>query len=333
MTLNDTWGFKSKDTHWKSTETLLRNLIDCASKGGNYLLNVGPTPEGTFPQPIIERLGMMGKWLKAHGEAIYGTTASPFAKPLPWGRVTRKGSKLYLHVFDTSQPRIVLPGLKTRIKGAHTLVGYPKPSTLTIDSRGNRSGSFTLTKERIPVPAVASPEGVALTLPEALKGQLIPVIVLELDGPPVVEATLPGPDANGVITLLAADAKINGSTARFEADKNCIGYWTDPKDTISWEFRQTKPGEVIPEVELACASGSAGAEYTLELRSGNSLIKWSGLVPSTGDWSRFQTVRIAPPPGPYALGAGTYRLTVIPKTKPGDGVMNLRAVRLKPGNL
>ena len=186
MTLNDTWGFKSKDTNWKSTETLLKNLIDCASKGGNYLLNVGPTPEGTFPAPIIERLGMMGKWLKAHGEAVYGTQASPFPKPLPWGRVTRKGNKLYLHVFDTSQAQINLPGLTTKLKGARTLAGYPKPSTLTVDSRGNRTGSFSFSKERIPVVAVGRPEGVTLTIPEALKGQLLPVIVLELDSSPVV---------------------------------------------------------------------------------------------------------------------------------------------------
>jgi alpha-L-fucosidase len=187
MTLNDTWGFKSKDMNWKSTETLLKNLIDCASKGGNYLLNVGPTPEGTFPQPIVERLGMMGKWLKAHGEAIYGTQASPFPKPLPWGRVTRKGNKLYLHVFDTTQTQITLPGLKTKLKGARTLAGYTKSSMLTVDSRGNRTGSLTLGKERIPVIAVGRLEGVTLTLPEALKGQLLPVIVLELDGVPAVE--------------------------------------------------------------------------------------------------------------------------------------------------
>lgn len=183
MTLNDTWGFKFKDTHWKSTETLLRNLIDCASKGGNYLLNVGPTPEGTFPQPIVERLGQMGHWLKANGEAIYGTKASPFARPLPWGRVTQKGNKLYLHVFDTHQSVISLPGLKTKVKSARTLTGFSKPATVRVEPNGNRAGSLNLGKDRLAVPTVASPEGVVLTLPEILKDQLIPVIVVELDGP------------------------------------------------------------------------------------------------------------------------------------------------------
>ncbi|WP_394792961.1 alpha-L-fucosidase [Armatimonas sp.] len=309
MTLNDTWGFKSKDTNWKSTETLLKNLIDCASKGGNYLLNVGPTPEGTFPQPIIERLAMMGKWLKAHGEALYGTQASPFSKPLPWGRVTRKDNKLYLHVFNTSQPTILLPGLKTKVKSARTLG-----------------------KERISVPASASPEGITLTLPESLKNQLLPVIVLELDGPPRVEATLPTPGPDGVITLLASDAKIEGSTARFESDKNCIGFWTDAKDTVSWDFRVTSSGRFMPEVELACPDSAAGARFTLEFATRGKVITWWCTVPTTGSWEKFQRAGNPMPTDPSLsqLLAGTYRLTVIPKTKPGDGVMNLRAVRLKP---
>ena len=63
----------------------------------------------------------LGKWLKANGEAVYGTKASPFPKPLPWGRVTQKGNKLYLHVFDTKAGTLTLPGLKTRVKSARTL--------------------------------------------------------------------------------------------------------------------------------------------------------------------------------------------------------------------
>jgi alpha-L-fucosidase len=73
MTINDTWGYKSWDTNYKSTETLIRNLCDTASKGGNYLLNVGTAAEGLIPQPQIDRLLEMGKWLKVNGDAIYAT--------------------------------------------------------------------------------------------------------------------------------------------------------------------------------------------------------------------------------------------------------------------
>lgn len=99
MTMNDTWGFKSYDKNWKSTKLLIRNLIDIASKGGNYLLNVGPTSEGLIPDASIERLQQIGTWLKVNGEAVYGTKASPFTY-LRWGRVTQKTNKMYLHVFN-----------------------------------------------------------------------------------------------------------------------------------------------------------------------------------------------------------------------------------------
>jgi len=100
MTMNDTWGYKSYDDNWKSPEKLIRNVIDTASKGGNYLLNVGPTAEGLIPAPSVERLAAIGKWMKVNGEAIYGTTAGPFATPPEWGRATSKAGALYLHLFN-----------------------------------------------------------------------------------------------------------------------------------------------------------------------------------------------------------------------------------------
>jgi alpha-L-fucosidase len=100
MTFNTTWGYKFYDDKWKSSQTIVRNLIDIASKGGNYLLNVGPTAEGLIPQPSVERLAEVGKWMKVNGAAIYGTTASPFATQLTFGRATSKVGRVYLHVFD-----------------------------------------------------------------------------------------------------------------------------------------------------------------------------------------------------------------------------------------
>jgi len=99
MTMNDTWGFKSYDDNWKSTQMLITNLIDIASKGGNYLLNVGPTAEGVIPAPSLERLREIGEWMKVHGSAIYGTQASPFEQP-EWGRYTQKVDKIYACVFE-----------------------------------------------------------------------------------------------------------------------------------------------------------------------------------------------------------------------------------------
>ena len=99
MTMNRTWGWKAYDNEWKSDELLIRNLIDIASKGGNYLLNVGPTHEGLIPAPSIERLRAMGDWLAVYGESIYGSDASPFEKP-DWGRFTQKEGEVFAHIFE-----------------------------------------------------------------------------------------------------------------------------------------------------------------------------------------------------------------------------------------
>ena len=103
MTMNTTWGYNSNDHEWKSTQTLIRQLVDAASKGGNYLMNVGPTGLGEIPPESLERLAAMGEWTKVCGESIYGTTANPFAET-PWGRCTVKktatGTTLYVHIFD-----------------------------------------------------------------------------------------------------------------------------------------------------------------------------------------------------------------------------------------
>lgn len=122
MTMNDHWGYNKADKNFKSTKEILRMIADIASKGGNYLLNVGPTALGTIPPESIARLDSVGKWMTVNGDAIYGTIASPF-KSLQWGRCTRKdtktGTTLYLHVFDwPKEGKLILPGLlNAQVKG------------------------------------------------------------------------------------------------------------------------------------------------------------------------------------------------------------------------
>lgn len=120
MTMNATWGFKSDDTNWKTTEVLVRNLIDIASKGGNYLLNVGPTGQGEIPAASLERLAAIGDWMKLNGESIIGTTASMFAKTSWDGRSTTRqlpdgGTCIYLHLFSRPEDgKIMVNDLLTR---------------------------------------------------------------------------------------------------------------------------------------------------------------------------------------------------------------------------
>jgi alpha-L-fucosidase len=93
MTMNNTWGYSSHDTHWKSTNQLITNLADCASKGGNYLLNVGPKADGTIPEASLQRLAEIGKWMKQNGEAIYNTSA--YGKNASNAKLTKKDNKIY----------------------------------------------------------------------------------------------------------------------------------------------------------------------------------------------------------------------------------------------
>ena len=123
MTLNTTWGYSEHDHAWKSDETLIRNLIDIASKGGNYLLNIGPKGDGSVPEESVKSMQAIGAWMKVNGESIYATAASPFEK-LAWGRCTQKklpdgNTRLYLHVFDWPKDgKLVVPLAAGRPKRA-----------------------------------------------------------------------------------------------------------------------------------------------------------------------------------------------------------------------
>ena len=108
MTINDTWGYKSYDTDFKSTETLLHNLVDIASKGGNYLLNVGPTSQGVIPQPEVDRLKAIGTWLQINGESIYGTQGTPFgaeAGHFDPEKKDKHGKPIYITTWDWAAPQ------------------------------------------------------------------------------------------------------------------------------------------------------------------------------------------------------------------------------------
>ncbi len=158
MTMNETWGFKSYDDQWKSVETLVRNVIDTASKGGNYLLNVGPTAAGEIPQPSVERLAGIGKWMKVNGDAIYGTTAGPFRTQLAWGRATAKPGKLYLHVFNwPTNGALTLPGYTARVTRAY-LMADAKPNLM----------------------AKTSADGLVIQVPSAAPDPIATVIGLEI---------------------------------------------------------------------------------------------------------------------------------------------------------
>ena len=272
MTMNGTWGFKSYDHNWKSTEVLIRNLVDIVSKGGNYLLNVGPTSLGEIPEPSIERLKAVGQWMNVNSESIYGTTASPFTK-LTWGRCTKKtyvnGAMLYLHVFDwPTDGKILLPGLKNEV-----IVGYP------------------LADPQQKLKTVSDKTGVSVILPAKALDKVDTVIVLKVKGLLNVEKILPKQDGSGTVVLTAAEAYIHnahGTDTKLEGknDKRNIGYWTDARSWIQWEFMIDRPGKFEVFAEIAMQDDVSG----LRIISGDQKLK--ATVTSTGGYQKFKTVKL-----------------------------------------
>ncbi|HPA20626.1 MAG TPA: alpha-L-fucosidase [Verrucomicrobiae bacterium] len=305
MTMNDTWGFKSYDENWKSTTDLIQKLCDIVSKGGNFLLNVGPTPEGEIPQPSIERLHAVGAWMKVNGEAIYGTTASPFHKLL-WGRCTKKvradGTTLYLHVFDWPKDgKLVIPGLKSAPKAASLL-----------------SDGTTLQAKR-------SGDNIVVDVPAAAPDPIASVVKLEIPGPLDVESVALQQGQDGKIELTAPFAELNnpgyGSHLILENKGGApnVGGWTDARAWIEWTYQVNKPGSFKVAVSVA-----APAKTTIQW--GADERKQKVTIDPTGGYESFKTVELgtatidAAGPHKFALR------TVAKDWKP----INVRSVTLTP---
>ena len=192
MTMNDNWGFKASDSNWKGTKILLHNLSDIVSKGGNFLLNIGPKADGSVPTESIDSLRAIGTWLRLNGEAVYGTVAGPFARRMDWGRVSRRTnpdgtSTLYLHVWE-----------------------WPKNCTLKVPGLRSLPASGKVLVSGASVASKATSEGVELTLPEKAADPIISVIVLEFAGDISIDSPAPLLDDQGRIVLSPYDADLSG---------------------------------------------------------------------------------------------------------------------------
>ena len=228
MTMNTSWGYKWFDNEWKSAKTLIQMLVDVASKGGNLLLNVGPTAEGLIPDSSIVRLKQIGQWMEFNSESIYGTSASPFFK-LPWGRCTQKmedeNTTLYLHVFNWPKDEVLrVPGLKSRISDVYLL--------------SNPKQKFAWKFE----------DGDALIhTPNVIFDPINTVIVVKTKGRIEITSNMPSLK-DGKILLPADFADIHnpgyGTHAVLEGtgDKSVIKNWVDSRVRIEWMFNITEPG-------------------------------------------------------------------------------------------
>lgn len=307
MTMNDTWGFKKNDGNWKSSEMLIRNLIDIASKGGNYLLNVGPDATGEFPEPIVARLKNIGAWMDINHEAIYGTTASPF-KVLPWaGRCTKKvtasGSTLYLHVFsNTNAHEILLPGLKNKVASTKWLA----------------NGNALIAKN--------TSEGIVISLPTELPSAVASVIKVEVKGALQIDPYIIHAEADNSFTLKAETADIHNkqgeTSALVEGDwsNRNIGYWTSNAASVSWTINVSKPGTYT--CVLTAATPALQSKFSIAT-TGQKIDR---AVTNTGGYDAYKEFTA----GKIVISkAGTYTVTVQPDPKEWQAI-NLRQLKLVP---
>lgn len=121
-TMNDSWGFQLTDHNWKSATTLIRSMVEAAGRNTNFLLNVGPRPDGTFPDSAMARLAALGAWMRVNGASIYGTRGGPLT-PRPWGVTTQKGDTVYVHLLHGVDAVVALPELPRRVTRAFLLDG------------------------------------------------------------------------------------------------------------------------------------------------------------------------------------------------------------------
>jgi alpha-L-fucosidase len=314
-THNDTWAYARNDHNWKSPREIAERLVSVVSRGGTYMLNVGPDGSGRIPERSARILREVGRWVHAHEEAIEGTDPTPFGS-LAWGECTRRGNTLFLHVFHwPADKRLIVPGLKTQVKSAR------------LEGGGQ-------------LPVKMQAETVEIALPPQRPEVLIPVVTVELAGPAVAsrESFVLNGCPNSLKTGDAALAgcqhtKVNWME-KFGDWKHaeCVAGWQGADSSATWEFRTVDPGSFYLEVQYTCPAGDDYSEW--RVRCGDTGLTFPLI--DTGERAkreafggalpRFRTYRVGVVDFPKP---GAQRLTLGPTGPAGQGI-RISALSLVP---
>lgn len=299
-TINGSWGYNVKDQGFKSTADLLRTLIDVASKGGNFLLNVGPDSQGQIPEMATAKLEGVGDWLTVNGEAIYGSGPSPFRQQFDWGRCTQKPGKLYLSLFQFSgNARISLPISNPVVKAYYLDDPYHPLGTQSTD------------------------DGVHIQMRPVSPDPTVQVVVLEIKGEPApIEKTVQQA-ADASITLLPGTAELNERHLTLENDPPNIGGWNVPSAFPLWNVNVKTPGKFAMEVFYGLHPPGEGTQVVFFVGDQQSPMTLS----QTGGWQTYQVLKL---PDVSIAKPGPLTILIKDKTMPGQGVMNIRWIKLTP---
>ena len=288
MTMNHTWGYKSYDDDWKSTEDLLHKLIDIASKGGNFLLNVGPKPDGTIPQASIDRLAEIGRWMDVNSESIYGTVASPFRRPW-WGRCTRKeleggDTRLYLQVFD-----------------------WPEDKTLLVPVNNEAIQCYSLSGNKEMYEAEKAEEGLVVRLTGEAADEISFVVVLDIKGSPDVPNQNIIQNETGALILnpeqsdLENRGYVSSNHAKLIRDTK-LSYitWKETRTWMEWPIEIS--ADKVFDIYVTIATTSTDNKIIIEVGEEKKEFQ----LPDTKGLDSLQEVKL----GTISIPGGTSTLTV-----------------------
>ncbi|MEN2401636.1 alpha-L-fucosidase [Flavobacterium sp. MC2016-06] len=307
MTMNDNWGYDAYDPRWKTEKDLIQKLIDIVSKGGNFLLNIGPEADGTFPPEAINRLDGFAVWMAVNKMAIEKAQPSPYTTQLPWGRATRKivdsTQYLYLHVFAENWPHdgnLLVPNLREgSVVKAYFLADTTK-TALNIIPNDNASGYI------IPVP-------------DTPLDSISTTIVLEMSEIVNILFTFSKQSKDDILNLNAVDAVTTELMIENGPLYN-LGGWINDTSFATWHVEVIQSGNFFLDV--------VAAGY-----SGQFILKVDGVdqgpyqfTTATADFNKYQTLSL----GTINLPAGIYNIELHRISNGGWDPVNVRQVSIHP---
>jgi len=302
QTLNDTWGYSRFDNNWKQPGDIIRRLVEIVSKGGNYLLNIGPDGLGRIPGPSREILLETGRWIGLYGESIYGTAASPMAEA-DWGFCTRKGNLLYLQVTDWPENgEVTLDGLRNRVVSAWPLADPGRSLTV-----------------------LNGDSGPVIDLDGVPRDRYVSVIKLELDGPPRVDPPVVGQSTDGSFLLNYETAVTRGrAVKRFNRKGGYhIAGMESAGDYVEWHLGVTRPGSYRVRITYSVLPSRAGHGF----RASAGRERLEARTEGTGDWYDYRTFDL----GSLSLGREDDQvLDLSPVESCAENLMFLKELILEP---
>ncbi len=314
MTLNDTWGYKVSDWNWKSAPKVIYNLVDVVSKGGNYLLNIGPDEKGNFPGEAVRILKEVGKWMEKNGESIYGTSGSAMG-PLPFGTCTVKSEKLFFHVFNWPENgKLTLPGINCKVKNIYLLADKMK-SPLKWQMSGTKDIVVQLNSTAIPA---------------EILNDIDNVVVLEFTGSINYDMTQLLLGEGAATSFLPQNAQVSGDSVKYifndkwdETRGYITSNWSTTSDRLTWNYRSITDGWFDVEITYGTPPEVTGS--TFSINSGGERV--SGTIENTGGYYSFKTKTI----GRIHLKAQSSASLEIKADQLKSGsLMNMKQLRLIP---